>query len=290
MYIAKIQKVTPDATDNFGPIFDAEPLKNVHNYHDDYNVFSNERQHPEQPKSINDTYLMEQCDTSINSDSSYMSNKSEEADQDDQTFQKECELLALLIKQPKVKVNVSKQNNKSLESSNKALKEANMFSQSELTRTRKLRNDILMFRQYQGESLPEAWIVSRTYYKKSLIMASKFGSKSKSFMTMSLPPQDKPLTNWPVVSLVRNVKESWALLEDLALYENKSWNAPRYFAKPVKAISLPKDVPSTSDHHLIELENKVQRLMQPSQVNKITSLCEICSVRSVVVPMKLNTT
>ncbi|GKC99392.1 hypothetical protein Tco_1169667 [Tanacetum coccineum] len=53
----------------------------------------------------------------------------------------------------------------------------------------------------------------------------------------------------------RNAKESWALLEDLALYDNKSWNNPRDFAKLVKAISLPQDVPSTSDRRLIELEN-----------------------------------
>ncbi|GJZ06471.1 hypothetical protein Tco_0540264 [Tanacetum coccineum] len=82
----------------------------------------------------------------------------------------------------------------------------------------------------------------------------------------------------------RNAEESWALLEDLALYDNESWNDPRDFAKPVKAISLPQDVPSTSDCRLIELENQVQRLMkahiapmQPTQVNKITSSCEICS-------------
>nr|GEU61979.1 MAK10-like protein [Tanacetum cinerariifolium] len=60
----------------------------------------------------------------------------------------------------------------------------------------------------------------------------------------------------------RNAKESWALLEDLALYNNESWNNPRDFAKLVKAISLPQDVPSTSDHHLIELENQVQCLME----------------------------
>ncbi|GJZ22359.1 hypothetical protein Tco_0559398 [Tanacetum coccineum] len=82
----------------------------------------------------------------------------------------------------------------------------------------------------------------------------------------------------------RNAKESWALLEDLALYDNESWNDPKDFAKPVKAISLPQDVPSTSDRLLIELKSQVQRLMeahlapmQPTQVNKITSLCEICS-------------
>ncbi|GJS06113.1 hypothetical protein Tco_0362909 [Tanacetum coccineum] len=56
------------------------------------------------------------------------------------------------------------------------------------------------------------------------------------------------------------------------------------FAKPVKAISLPQNAPSTSDRRLIELKNQVQRLMeahialmQPTQVNKITSSCKICS-------------
>ncbi|GJU95061.1 hypothetical protein Tco_1319817, partial [Tanacetum coccineum] len=81
-----------------------------------------------------------------------------------------------------------------------------------------------------------------------------------------------------------NVKESWALLEDIALYDNESWNDPRDFAKPVKAITLLQDVPSTSDRRLIKLENQVQCLMeahlaptQPTQVNKITTSCEICS-------------
>ncbi|GKC63177.1 hypothetical protein Tco_1095775 [Tanacetum coccineum] len=82
----------------------------------------------------------------------------------------------------------------------------------------------------------------------------------------------------------RNAKESWTLLEDLALYDNKSWNDPRDFAKPVKEISLPQDVLSTSNRHLIELKNQVQCFMeahfaptQPTQVNKVTTLCEICS-------------
>nr|GFA94677.1 MAK10-like protein [Tanacetum cinerariifolium] len=71
---------------------------------------------------------------------------------------------------------------------------------------------------------------------------------------------------------------------DLTLYDNESWNDSRDFAKLVKEISLPQDVPSTSDHHLIELENEVRRLMEvhlapnpPVQVNKIASSCEICS-------------
>ncbi|GKC68519.1 MAK10-like protein [Tanacetum coccineum] len=70
--------------------------------------------------------------------------------------------------------------------------------------------------------------------------------------------------------------------QDLALYDNESWNDPRDFSKPFKAIALPQDVLSTYDHYLIELENQVQRLMeahlaltQPTQVNKITTSCEI---------------
>ncbi|GJT50476.1 MAK10-like protein [Tanacetum coccineum] len=76
----------------------------------------------------------------------------------------------------------------------------------------------------------------------------------------------------------KNDKESWALLEDLALYDNESWNDPRDFAKPVNAISMPHDVPSASDRRLIELNNQVQHMMKahlaqlkPVQVNKIAS-------------------
>ncbi|GJZ82358.1 MAK10-like protein [Tanacetum coccineum] len=114
-------------------------------------------------------------------------------------------------------------------------------------RTAKLRNDILMFQQHHEESLSESWTP---------------GGKLRDL----------------------NPEESWAILKDLALYANKSWNDPRDFAKPVKVTTLPQDVPSTPDRHLIELENQVQRLMeahlaltQPTQVNKITTPCEICS-------------
>ncbi|GKC63324.1 hypothetical protein Tco_1095922 [Tanacetum coccineum] len=79
-----------------------------------------------------------------------------------------------------------------------------------------------------------------------------------------------------------SLSEAWT--QDLALYDNESWNDPRDFAKLVKAIALPQDVPSTSDRRLIKLENQVQCLMeahlaptQPTQVNKVTTSCEICS-------------
>nr|GEU68315.1 MAK10-like protein [Tanacetum cinerariifolium] len=119
-------------------------------------------------------------------------------------------------------------------------------------RTAKLRNDILMFQQHQRESLSEAW----TRFKDLLQKVSYHGI------------------------------ELWlqALLEDLALYDNESWNNPRDFAKPVKAISLPQNVPSTFDRRLIKLENQVQRLMeahlaltQPTKLNKIITSCKISS-------------
>ncbi|GKF29259.1 hypothetical protein Tco_0095601, partial [Tanacetum coccineum] len=84
-----------------------------------------------------------------------------------------------------------------------------------------------MFQQHHGESLSKAW----THFKDLLQKVPHHGI------------------------------DLW--LQDLALYDNESWNDPRDFAKPVKAIALPQDVPSTSECRLIELETQVQ--------------CEICS-------------
>nr|GFC22692.1 hypothetical protein [Tanacetum cinerariifolium] len=50
MYMAQIQEVTLDAADNYGPIFDFDPLQKVPN-NDNYNVFAIESEHPEQSKS-----------------------------------------------------------------------------------------------------------------------------------------------------------------------------------------------------------------------------------------------
>ncbi|GJY32987.1 hypothetical protein Tco_0417456 [Tanacetum coccineum] len=87
-----------------------------------------------------------------------------------------------------------------------------------------------------------------------------------------------------VDGMVREEEDEVEVVCDIALYDNESWNDPRDFAKPVKATTLPHDVPSTSDRRLIELENQVERLMeahlaltQPTQVNKIATSCEICS-------------
>nr|GEU90757.1 hypothetical protein [Tanacetum cinerariifolium] len=76
-------KENVDATDNFVPIFDVEPLQKVQNDNDNYDVFANDSEHPKKPESVNDTYLDEQGDTNIPTGSLDMSNNGEKANQDE---------------------------------------------------------------------------------------------------------------------------------------------------------------------------------------------------------------
>ncbi|GJV11590.1 hypothetical protein Tco_1353131 [Tanacetum coccineum] len=111
MYMAQIQEVTPDVADNSGPIFDTEPLQKVQ-HDDNYNVFANDREHPEQPESVNDTYLEEQGITNITIDSLDMSTNGETVDQDDDDLAKELDLLASLIEKLKCEIDDSKNRKK----------------------------------------------------------------------------------------------------------------------------------------------------------------------------------
>ncbi|GJT37313.1 gag-pol polyprotein [Tanacetum coccineum] len=108
MYMAKIREVTPDAADNSRPIFDTEPLQKVQNNNDNYNVFANDKEHPEQPESVNDTYLEEQGDTNITIDSLDVSTNGETVDQDDDDLAREHDLLASLIEKLKCEIDDSK--------------------------------------------------------------------------------------------------------------------------------------------------------------------------------------
>nr|GEW58505.1 hypothetical protein [Tanacetum cinerariifolium] len=116
-----IQKVTLDAADNSRPIFDTEPLQKVQNNNDNYNVFANDREHPKQPKSVNDIYLEEQGDINITIDSLNMSTNKETVYKDDGDLARERDLLAPLIDKLKCETNDSNNCNKLLESSNKTL-------------------------------------------------------------------------------------------------------------------------------------------------------------------------
>nr|GEX69320.1 hypothetical protein [Tanacetum cinerariifolium] len=121
MYMAKLQEVTLDDADNSGPIFDTEPLQKVSN-NDNYNVFSIECEHPEQSKSVNDTYPIEQDEHNVIIDSVDMSYDRGQVDQDDEAdLANERDLLASLIEKLKCEIDDNKNRNKFLETSNKAL-------------------------------------------------------------------------------------------------------------------------------------------------------------------------
>nr|GEU31437.1 hypothetical protein [Tanacetum cinerariifolium] len=95
MYMAQIQKVTPDVADNSGPIFDVEPLQKVQNNDDNYNVFAIESEHPEQPESVNDTYSVKQDEHNMIIDSLDMSYDREQVDKDDDHLAKNVICLLL---------------------------------------------------------------------------------------------------------------------------------------------------------------------------------------------------
>ncbi|GJT62600.1 hypothetical protein Tco_1006133 [Tanacetum coccineum] len=97
-------------------------IQEVHNNNDNYNVFAIENEHPEQPKSVNDIYLEEQGDTNITIDSLDICYDREQDDQDDtDELDQERDLLASLIEKLKCEIDDSKNRNKFLETSNKAL-------------------------------------------------------------------------------------------------------------------------------------------------------------------------
>nr|GEW45489.1 retrovirus-related Pol polyprotein from transposon TNT 1-94 [Tanacetum cinerariifolium] len=114
-------EVSPDVADS-GPSFDVEPLQKVSN-DDHYNVFAIESEHPEQSKSIHDTYLIEQDEHNVLIDSLDMSYDREQIDQndDDADLVHERQLLASLIEKLKCEIDESKNRNKFLETSNKVL-------------------------------------------------------------------------------------------------------------------------------------------------------------------------
>ncbi|GJS90923.1 retrovirus-related pol polyprotein from transposon TNT 1-94 [Tanacetum coccineum] len=114
-YMTKIQEV-PNA--NSGT--DAEPLEEVH-YDDDYNVFANERQHSEQPESINNTCPMEKVDSNVIPDSPYMCTNANQDDQNADECDDERVALANLIANLKLDIDENKKIQKQLKKANESL-------------------------------------------------------------------------------------------------------------------------------------------------------------------------
>ncbi|GJU31605.1 retrovirus-related pol polyprotein from transposon TNT 1-94 [Tanacetum coccineum] len=74
-FMANIQEVLLDDSSSIDM-----PLEQVQN-DDEYNVFANERQHSEQPESINDTHVLEKDDSDVTPDSSNMCNNDNQVNQ-----------------------------------------------------------------------------------------------------------------------------------------------------------------------------------------------------------------
>ncbi|GKB70714.1 integrase, catalytic region, zinc finger, CCHC-type containing protein [Tanacetum coccineum] len=79
MYMAKIQEVLHVTDDNSRPTYETEPLEQVQT-DNEYNAFAKERQHFEQPETINDIYVMETVDSNVIPDHSDMCNNEFEDD------------------------------------------------------------------------------------------------------------------------------------------------------------------------------------------------------------------
>nr|GEX75927.1 zinc finger, CCHC-type [Tanacetum cinerariifolium]GEX85874.1 zinc finger, CCHC-type [Tanacetum cinerariifolium] len=111
-------------------------------------------------------------------------------------------------------------------------------------RTLKLRNYILMFQQHHEESLSEAWTRFKDLLQKVHHQGINLWLQVQIFYDHVNPITRRTINQSAGGKLRdRNAKESCALLEDLALYDNESHLAPT----------------------------------QPTQVNKFTTSCEICS-------------
>nr|GEX62062.1 hypothetical protein [Tanacetum cinerariifolium] len=102
------EKMLLYAADNSGPIFNSKPLQKVSN-DDSYNVFAIESEHPEQSKSVHDTYPIEQDEHNVIFDSLDMSYDKEQFDQDDDDdLANERDFLTSLTEKLKCKIDDSK--------------------------------------------------------------------------------------------------------------------------------------------------------------------------------------
>ncbi|GJX30800.1 hypothetical protein Tco_0240655 [Tanacetum coccineum] len=92
----------------------------------------------------------------------------------------------------------------------------------------------------------------------------------------------------------KNAEESWEIIENLALYDHEGWNDPRDFAKPVKAISIPKSTPKMPVRRLLDLEDQISYLLKGSRKTpKTSSTCvpQACAKvfdKNVIEPSELN--
>ncbi|GJQ90902.1 zinc finger, CCHC-type containing protein [Tanacetum coccineum] len=133
-------------------------------------------------------------------------------------------------------------------------------------RTAKLRNDILMFQQHQGESLPEACTRFKDLLQKvphhgidRWLQIQIFYDHASFHLKYEIDrAAGKKIRN-------KNPDESWEIIENLALYDHEGWNDAKEFVKPIKAISIPQPTSKMPYRRLLELEDQINFLLKGSQ-------------------------
>ncbi|GJX77124.1 hypothetical protein Tco_0323935 [Tanacetum coccineum] len=125
----------------------------------------------------------------------------------------------------------------------------------------KIRNNILMFQQHQGKSLSEAWTCFKNLLQKFPQHGIDLWLQVQIFYDHVNPVTRRTIDQSAGGKLHdRNAEESGHYREEPRLYDNESWNDPRDFAKPVKAISLPQDVPTYSSEQDTSLNVEIFRV------------------------------
>nr|GEW18461.1 hypothetical protein [Tanacetum cinerariifolium] len=188
MYMAQIQEVNPAAADNSGPIFDSKPLQKVPN-NDNYNVFAIESEHPEQSKSVNDTYPIKQDEHNMIIDSLDMSYDRDQVDQDDDDdLANKRDLLASLIEKLKCEIDDNKNRNKFLETSNKVLVDKLKF----LLEIRRINADLEKFHL----CLKEEMVADLRYFNSLELEVDSLKSQLETQKTQFLNKIDRLLREY----------------------------------------------------------------------------------------------
>ncbi|GKE34874.1 zinc finger, CCHC-type containing protein, partial [Tanacetum coccineum] len=133
-------------------------------------------------------------------------------------------------------------------------------------RTTKLRNDIMMLKQYHGESLSEAW----THFKDLLQKVPHHGIDRwlqiqifYDHVSFHLKCEIDRTGGGKLRN--KNADKSWEIIENLALYDHEGWDDIKEFVKLVKAITAPQGITKTSDRRLLELEDQINFLLKGSR-------------------------
>ncbi|GJW86092.1 retrovirus-related pol polyprotein from transposon TNT 1-94 [Tanacetum coccineum] len=218
---------------------------------DDYNVFANERQHSEQPESINDTYVVEKVDSGVISYSSNMCDNDDKDDQNAEEYEDKRVVLANLIANLKLDTDENKKIQRQLKKANASLAHELKECKSALTELNDVR-DRCRSALYQKEVELEKYKT----YKNCQLEKEEIERKYKE--SLSLLAQQKHQSN---ESLTTQAYETFQFKEkNVELAHQGSLEHIRYDLIQKKKEQLQKDFKISQDKDIdkiIALENQV---------------------------------